>query len=166
LIAPQHLRTANTLRVTPEKCDYRGQVTTGELIMKWLWITLFLIGAQTTAAEAPSLVGVWQIQSTVYDGEEQIIRQPPQVKIFTRQHFFYTYYDPSLSSAEPILSAGHGSYVFNAGRLSETIENHSNTALVGQTFSVIVVLSDDGNAFQQEVDLGKYILRERWVRIE
>ena len=134
--------------------------------MKWLWITLFLIGAQTTSAEAPSLVGVWQIQSTLYDGEEQIIRQPPQVKIFTRQHFFYTYYDPSLSSAGPILSAGHGSYVFNAGRLSETIENHSNTALVGQTFSVTVVLSDDGHAFQQEVDLGKYILRERWVRIE
>ena len=73
---------------------------------------------------------------------------------------------PSLSSAEPILSAGHGSYVFNASRLSETIENHSNTALVGQTFSVTAVLSKDGNAFEQEVDLGKYILRERWVRIE
>ena len=56
--------------------------------MKWLWIILFLIGAHTIAAEAPSLVGVWQIQSTVYDGQEQIIRQPPQVKIFTRQHFF------------------------------------------------------------------------------
>ena len=55
--------------------------------MKWLWTTLFLIGAQTTAAEAPSLLGVWQIQSTLHDGEEQIIRQPPQVKIFTRQHF-------------------------------------------------------------------------------
>ena len=148
------------------KCDYRGEATVRDLIMKWLWTTLFLIGAQTTAAEAPSLVGVWQIQSTVYDGEEQIIRQPPQVKIFTRQHFFYTYYDPSLSSAEPILSAGHGSYVFNAGRLSETIVNHSNAALVGQTFSVTVVLSSDGNAFEQEVDLGKYILRERWVRIE
>jgi len=134
--------------------------------MKWYLIPLFLFFSFSVSAEAPSLQGVWQIQSTVYDGEEQALRQPKQVKIFTERHFFYTYYDPNLGTAEPLLSAGHGTYTLNNGKLSETIENHTNPALIGETFNVTVELSDDGTTFEQAVDLGKYLLKERWVRIE
>ena len=134
--------------------------------MKWFLISLCSLVSFSASAETPSLTGVWQIQSTVYDGEEQEIRQPKQVKIFTEGHFFYTYYDPNLGTAEPLLSVGHGTYTLNDGTLSETIVNPSNAALIGETFSVSVELSEDGNTFQQVVDLGKYVLEERWVRVE
>ena len=134
--------------------------------MKWSLILFLSLASHFTYAESVSLEGVWQIQSTIYDGEEQSIRQPKQIKIFTGKHFFYTYYDPNLGTAEPLLSAGHGTYTLNNGTLSETIVNHSNAALVGETFSVTIELSEDGNTFQQVVDLGKYLLEERWVRVE
>ena len=134
--------------------------------MKWSLILFLSLASHFTYAESPCLEGVWQIQSTVYDGEEQSIRQPKQIKIFTGKHFFYTYYDPNLGTSEPLLSAGHGSYTLSNGTLSETIVNHSNPALVGETFSVTIELSEDGNTFQQVVDLGKYLLEERWVRVE
>ena len=134
--------------------------------MKWSLVLFLSLASLFTYAEEVSLEGVWQIQSTVYDGEEQSIRQPKQIKIFTGKHFFYTYYDPNLGTPEPLLSAGHGTYTLNNGALSETIVNHSNAALVGETFSVTIELSEDGNTFQQVVDLGKYVLEERWVRVE
>lgn len=134
--------------------------------MKWYLTVLFSLACNFAVAETPLLQGVWKIESTVYDGEEQPIRQPEQVKIFTASHFFYTYYDPNLGTPEPLLSAGHGTYVLSSGTLSETIINHSNTGLIGQTFSVTIEVSSDGDTFEQEVDLGKYLLRERWVRVE
>ena len=134
--------------------------------MKWLLILFLSLASHLTYAETASLVGVWQIQSSVYDGEAQSIRTPKQIKIFTEEHVFYTYYDPNLVTTEPLLSVGHGTYTLNGGTLSESIVNHSNAALIGETFSVSVELSEDGNMFQQVVDLGKYVLEERWVRVE
>ncbi len=93
--------------------------------MKWLLILFLFLASHFTYAETVSLEGVWQIQSTVYDGEEQSIRMPKQIKMFTGEHFFYTYYDPGLGTAEPQLSVGHGRYTLNNGTLSETIINHS-----------------------------------------
>ena len=61
--------------------------------MKWLLILFLFLASHFTYAETVSLEGVWQIQSTVYDGEEQSIRMPKQIKMFTGEHFFYTYYD-------------------------------------------------------------------------
>ena len=134
--------------------------------MKWSLIVFLFLASHFAFAETVSLEGVWQIQSTVYDGEEQSIRTPKQIKVFTGEHFFYTYYDPSLGTVEPQLAVGHGRYTLSNGTLSETIINHSNSALIGQTFSVAVELSEDGNTLQQIVDLGKYVLEERWVRLE
>ena len=134
--------------------------------MKWSLTVLLSLACNFASAETSVLRGVWKIESTVYDGKEQSIRQPEQVKIFTDGHFFYTYYDPNLGTPEPQLSAGHGTYVLSNGTLSETIINHSNADLIGQTFSVTIEISSDGDTFEQEVDLGKYLLRERWVRVE
>jgi len=134
--------------------------------MKWLIALLFTLNTYHAAAESSPLSGVWQILSTIYDSEEQQIRQPPQIKVFTDKHVFYTYYDPNLNTDEPYLSVGHGTYTLSGGTLSETIENHSNAALVGQTFAVSIEVSEDGDTFEQVVDLGKYVLRERWGRIE
>ena len=86
--------------------------------------------------------------------------------MFTEEHVFYNYYDPNLETTEPLAYVGHGTYTLNEGRLSETIVNHSNATFIGETFSVSVELSEDGNTFQQFVDLGKYVLEKRWVRVE
>ena len=134
--------------------------------MKWSLTVLLSLVCNFSVAETSPLRGVWKIESTVYDGEEQSIRKPEQVKIFTEGHFFYTYYDPNLGTLKPQLAVGHGTYVFSDATLSETIINHSNAELIGQTFTVTIEISSDGDSFQQEVDLGKYILRERWVRAE
>lgn len=144
--------------------------------MKWFLISLVLFFSQvafsettrseTTRSETTRVTGTWQIHSTFYDGVAQPIRQPKQVKIFTEERFFYTYYDPSLGTAEPVLAVGHGTYELERETLSETIENHTNAALIGETFSVSIKFSEDGDAFEQEVDLGKYVLIERWVRVE
>ena len=50
--------------------------------------------------------------------------------------------------------------------MTETITNHSNADMIGKTFQVNVTVSDDGDSFSQVVDLGKYVLREVWVRTE
>ena len=134
--------------------------------MKWSLIIALLLVSHLSAAETPSLEGVWQIQSTALDGEEQPIRQPQQVKVFTEEHFFIRYYDPNLGTVEPLLSSGHGTRTLKDGTLSATVVNHSNTALIGETFSVTVEISEYGNTFQQVVDLGKYVLEEPGVRVE
>jgi len=58
--------------------------------MKWSLILFLTLASHFTYAETGSLVGVWQIQSTAYDGDEQSIRTPKQIKIFTAERFFYT----------------------------------------------------------------------------
>ena len=61
---------------------------------------------------------------------------------------------------------GHGTYSYADGILRETIVNHSNRELIGETFEVTVTVSEDDNSFTQVVDLGKYVLRETWRRVE
>ena len=78
----------------------------------------------------------------------------------------YTYYSPLSDDQPAYLSVGHGTYDYKAGSLTETIENHSNPDLIGETFEVEVSISADGDTFTQVVDLGKYVLRETWTRAE
>jgi hypothetical protein len=76
---------------------------------------------------------------------------------------FYTYYD---ASTPPVLRVGHGTYTFDGTNMVETIANHSNEAIIGEAFSVEVEINAAGTEFTQVVDLGKYVLRETWQRIE
>lgn len=132
-----------------------------------LALSIFLVLCSTfTWAEAMSLRGVWRIASTHYDDEAIPILQPPQIKVFTERHLFYTYYNRGLEEQSPHLSVGHGTYSVTDHTLTETIENHSNPELIGQTFEVTISVEPKGNSFTQIVDLGKYVLRERWVRLE
>jgi len=114
-------------------------------------------------AQSPTLVGVWEVKSAHYDDESIEIREPRQVKVFTERHVFYTYYD---ALTPPVLRLGHGTYTFDGTTLVETISNHSNEAVIGEAFSVEVEINAAGTEFTQVVDLGKYVLRETWQRIE
>lgn len=114
-------------------------------------------------AQSPTLVGVWEVKSAYYDDESIEIREPRQVKVFTERHVFYTYYD---ASTPPVLRVGHGTYTFDGTNMVETIANHSNEAIIGGAFSVEVEINAAGTEFTQVVDLGKYVLRETWQRIE
>lgn len=129
-------------------------------------LSLLLILSFNAFAQGASLQGVWQISSTTYDGETVDPPEPPQIKIFTAKRVIYTYYNPLSDDQPAYLSVGHGTYAYENGSLSETIENHSNSDLIGETFEVEVSVSADGNTFTQVVDLGKYVLRETWTRIE
>ena len=114
-------------------------------------------------AQSPTLVGVWEVKSAYYDDESIEIREPRQVKVFTERQVFYTYYD---ASTPPVLRVGHGTYTFDGTNMVETIANHSNEAIIGEAFSVEVEINAAGTEFTQVVDLGKYVLRETWQRIE
>lgn len=125
---------------------------------------IIMYSASTLAiAQSPTLAGVWEVKSTHYDDESIEIREPRQVKVFTERHVFYTYYD---ALTPPVLRLGHGTYTFDGTTLVETISNHSNEAVIGEAFSVEVEINAAGTEFTQVVDLGKYVLRETWQRIE
>lgn len=131
-----------------------------------LRIAAFIVmySASTLAmAQSPTLVGVWEVKSAHYDDESIEIREPRQVKVFTERHVFYTYYD---ALTPPVLRLGHGTYTFDGTTLVETISNHSNEVVIGEAFSVKVEINAAGTEFTQVVDLGKYVLRETWQRIE
>ena len=129
-------------------------------------LSILLILSFNASAQDTSLQGVWQISSTAYDGEIVDLPQPPQIKIFTSERVIYTYYYEVSEERPHYLSVGHGTYSYDAESLTETIENHSNPDLIGETFKVEVSVSADGDTFTQVVDLGKYVLRETWTRLE
>ena len=134
--------------------------------MKSLLMLLGVLASGTALADSGALIGVWQIAESFYDEESIEIRTPPQTKIFTSSHMIYTYYISEQESGDLSLGVGHGTYQLEGDTLTETISNHSNTDMIGKTFQVNVTVSDDGDSFSQVVDLGKYVLREVWVRTE
>jgi len=129
-------------------------------------LSILLILSFNAWAQDATLQGVWLISSTEYDGEIVDLPQPPQIKIFTSERVIYTYYNPLSDDQPAYLSVGHGTYAYENGSLTETIDNHSNPDLIGETFEVEVSISADGDTFTQVVDLGKYVLRETWTRAE
>lgn len=139
-------------------------LTESNVMRQTLLAVLLLAG--TTASADPALRGVWEIASTSYDDETIALREPRQIKIFTSERVIYTYYYEVSQQQPHYLSVGHGTYSYADGILKETIVNHSNPDLIGQIFEVTVLVSEDDNSFTQVVDLGKYVLRETWARVE
>jgi hypothetical protein len=134
-------------------------------VMRRTLLAILLLTA-TTASADPALQGVWEIASTSYDDEAVTLREPRQIKIFTLERVIYTYYYEVSEQQPHYLSVGHGTYSYADGILRETIVNHSNPDLIGQIFEVTVSVREDANSFTQIVDLGKYVLRETWTRVE
>ena len=120
----------------------------------------------TTASADPALKGVWEIARTSYDDKAVTLREPREIKRFTSERVIYAYYYEVSEQQPHYLSVGHGTYSYADGILRETIVNHSNPDLIGQIFEVTVAVSEDDNSFTQVVDLGKYVLRETWTRVE
>ena len=134
--------------------------------MRGVLFSILLVVTTRAAADPAALQGVWQIASTSYNDEVIAPIEPRQIKLFTSDRVFYTYYPAQTDDAPPYLSVGHGTYVYADGSLSEVIDNHSSREIIGQTFEVEVSVSPDGNSFTQIVDLGKYVLKETWARLE
>ena len=133
--------------------------------MRQTLLAVLLLTATTVSAN-PTLQGVWEIASTSYDDEAVTLREPRQIKIFTSERVIYTYYYDVSEQQPHYLSVGHGTYSYADGILRETIVNHSRPDLIGQIFEVTVSVSEDDNSLTQVVDLGKYVLRETWTRVE
>lgn len=120
----------------------------------------------TTASADPVLRGVWEIARTSYDDKAVTLRESREIKRFTSERVIHAYYYEVSEQQPHYLSVGHGTYLYADGILRETIVNHSNPYLIGQIFEVTVSVSEDDNSFTQVVDLGKYVLRETWTRVE
>ena len=121
----------------------------------------------STAASADSaLEGAWKIAITTYDDKVINLREPRQIKILTAERVVFTYYCEVSEQLPHYLSVGNGTYSYEDGLLRATIVNHSNPNLIDQSFEVTVSVSEDENSFTQVVDLGKYVLRETWTRVE
>ena len=133
--------------------------------MRQTLLAILLLTA-TTASADPALQGVWEIASTSYDDEAVTLREPRQIKIFTSERVIYTDYCEVSEQLPHFLCVGHGTHSYVDGILIETIVNHSNPDLIGQIFEVTVSVREDANSFTQIVDLGKYVLRETWTRVE
>lgn len=134
--------------------------------MRGALFSILLAVSTYAAADSSTLKGVWQIASSSYDDQAITLIEPRQIKLFTSDRVFYTYYPAQEDETRPYLSVGHGRYRYTNGSLTEVIDNHSSRELIGQTFEVEVSVSPDGNSFTQIVDLGKYVLNETWVRLE
>ena len=133
--------------------------------MRQTSLAILLLTATTVSAN-PTLQGVWEISSTSYDDEVVNPREPRQIKIFTSERVIYNHFYEVSEQRPSYLFVGHGTYSYADGILRETIVNHSNPDLIGQIFEVTVAVSEDDNSFTQVVDLGKYVLRETWTRVE
>lgn len=125
-----------------------------------------LLLTATAVSANPTLQGVWEIASTSYDDEVVTLREPLQIKIFTSERVIYTYYYDASEQQPHYLSVGHGTYSDADGILREPIVNHSNPDLIGQIFEVPGSVNEGDNSFTQAVDLGKYVLRKTWTRVE
>ncbi len=133
--------------------------------MRQTLLAILLLTA-TTASADPALQGAWEIASTSCDNEAVTLREPRQFQIFTSERVIYNHFYEVSEQRPSYLFVGHGTYSYADGILRETIVNHSNPNIIGQIFEVIVSVSEDDNSFTQVVDLGKYVLRQTWTRVE
>ena len=88
--------------------------------------------------------------------------QPKMTKIYAEGVVMYTWYESSEDNFCNKLSVGQGTYVLKDGIVTETITNHSNGALIGQSFSYKPNFMFDKKSFIQEVTFGDDVLFERW----
>ena len=111
---------------------------------------VFAFGFALTACEnnwdsEHPLMGAWVINKSVWNGQEVELPKPRSMKIYSKEHVIYTYYDfqvngepvspEEAANIEPKLAVGLGTYQFDGSKLTEFIINHSYKNLIGQTFT-------------------------------
>ena len=100
--------------------------------MRGVLFSILLVVTTRAAADPAALQGVWQIASTSYNDEVIAPIEPRQIKLFTSDRVFYTYYPAQTDDAPPYLSVGHGTYVYADGSLIEVIDNHSSREIIAK----------------------------------
>lgn len=142
---------------------------------------VFALGFALTACEnnwdsEHPLMGAWVINKSVWNGQEVELPKPRSMKIYSKEHVIYSYYDfqvngepvspEEAANIEPKLAVGLGTYQFDGSKLTEFIINHSYKNLIGQTFTFEPELRSGGKLFYQKVKIGDDILEETWYRAD
>jgi len=135
------------------------------MLRKYIMPMILSAGFLTaTAANAEqSIEGAWVIEATTWEGETVALTAPYPVKIYSSEHFMYTY----NNLAEPGETfVGAGSYTYNDGTMTETIVDHSKRELIGEVFSFDITQSEDGQTFSQTLTFPEGTLSEVWRRLD
>lgn len=145
-------------------------------ILVFIFSVFALAACDSNVSGEHPLMGAWVIKTSLWNGQEVDLPQPRSMKIYSKEHVIYTYYeyraggqvvapvDPS--DIEPELAVGLGTYQYDGSKLTEFILNHSYEGNIGLTFTFEPELRAGGNQFYQKVKLGDDILEEIWYRAD
>ena len=125
--------------------------------LSYILILLTFIAFPHKAAKG-DLEGAWVLVETSWNGEFFEVESPLPVKLYAYGNVIYTYYEDGK------LGVGHGEYIMDKGLVSETITNHSNLDLIGQSFSYEPNFMGDKKSFIQTIDFNGNELFERWKK--
>ena len=113
------------------------------------------------------LVGVWELEGSLWNGEKMEIFEPRMVKVFTDKYVIFNYYESNLVENDTLLAAAYGEYTFINGTLKEVIKNHTRSENIGNEYSIDVEMDSDGKKYTQTVKFNdEFTLVETWKRIE
>ena len=126
-------------------------------------ITLvFSFNVFSHSANDGDLEGTWILAESKWNNQAVELCQPKMTKIYAEGVVMYTWYESSEDNFCNKLCVGQGTYELKDGIVTETITNHSNSALIGQSFSYKPNFMFDKKSFIQEVTFGDDVLFERW----
>ena len=137
----------------------------GERKMKNIFLLALLISLDAFAhsAQNKDMEGAWFLVESKWNTELMQLCKPEMTKIYSQGVVLYTWYEATESNACNKLSIGQGTYTLTDGIVTETITNHSNKNLIGESFTYKPNFMFDKKSFVQEVNFGEDVLFERWA---
>ena len=107
--------------------------------MRFFLIGLLLnsINVLSHSAKDQDMEGAWFLVESKWNNELMQLCKPEMTKIYSQGVVLYTWYEATESNACNKLSIGQGTYALVDGVVTETITNHSNKNLIGETLSLI-----------------------------
>ena len=135
--------------------------------MRFLMMGLLSMSINVFSHSAKDLdmEGAWILVESKWNNELMQLCKPEMTKIYSQGVVMYTWYEATESNAYNKLSIGQGTYTLVDGVVTETITNHSNKNLIGETFSYKPNFMFDKKSFVQEVNFGEDALFERWANV-
>ena len=105
--------------------------------MKLLMIGLLSISINvfSHSAKDQDMEGAWILVESKWNNELMQLCKPEMTKIYSQGVVLYTWYEATESNACNKLSIGQGTYTLADGIVTETITNHSNKNLIGESFT-------------------------------
>ena len=105
-----------------------------------IFLISFSLNAFSHSAKDQDMEGTWVLVESKWNNELMQLCKPEMTKIYSQGVVLYTWYEASESNACNKLSIGQGTYILTDGVVTETIINHSNKNLIGESFTYNLIL--------------------------